>query len=474
MDLSQVGVVVAIAIALGIAAGLAWRIRDSERRYRLVLDRMPATAIAVFDRELRFRFAAGPALKQSGWHSPNVKGKKLGELFPATEADALAVHYRAALRGETRSFEYRSIHTGRDFWVRIAPLREVEGEVKEGLAVTIDVTDRERSARDLGHHAADFDAIAEATRALARSTDATSARIAVCEGARRVAEAPVAALFEPSPDGSGLTAKAAVGANLRGLHLPLSRDGSGAARAFGHAEEVFVTSGSRYGKVDKEFLDRTGAVAALWHPVVRDRAAIGVLAIAWREPLAGVSLRLSALIDLLGAEAAVAIGRADLLGTLEQMARTDDLTSLPNRRAWEQELPRELARAWREDRKLCVAMLDLDHFKDFNDREGHQAGDRLLEQAAGAWQSVLRPYDVLARYGGEEFAVILPSCALEDAMRLVERLRAVTPRGESCSAGIAEWDGDEQPETLVGRADAALYRAKRSGRDRTVAAPTIG
>ena len=96
-------------------------------------------------------------------------------------------------------------------------------------------------------------------------------------------------------------------------------------------------------------------MAALWHPVVRDRAAIGVLAIAWREPVAGVSLRLSALIDLLGAEAAVAIGRADLLGRLEQMARTDDLTALPNRRAWEQELPRELARAWREDRKICVA-----------------------------------------------------------------------------------------------------------------------
>ena len=461
-------------IALCVAIGVSLWARRRERRYRQLLERMPATAVAIFDRELRFKYVAGPALRQSGWHSADAQGKKLDQVFAATEADALAVHYRAALRGEMRSFEYRSIQSGRDFWVRIVPFTEEEGRVTEGMAVTIDVTDRERSARELGHHSADVEAVAEATRALARSNDAISARIAVCEGARRVTDAPIAALFEPSPDRSGLVAKAAVGANLRNLYLPLSRERSGAVRAFGRAEEVFVASGGPDADADREFLDRTQAVAALWHPVVRDRAAIGVLAIAWREPVAGVSLRLSALVDLLGAEAAVAIGRADLLGRLEQLARTDELTSLPNRRAWEQELPRELARAWREDRRLCVAMLDLDHFKDFNDRQGHQAGDRLLQQAAGAWQAALRPYDILARYGGEEFAVMLPGCTIDDAMRLVERLRAVTPGGESCSAGIAEWDGDEQPNALVGRADAALYRAKRSGRDRTVAAPTLG
>ena len=84
--------------------------------------------------------------------------------------------------------------------------------------------------------------------------------------------------------------------------------------------------------------------------------------------------------------------------------------------------------------------------------------------------AILRPYDILARYGGEEFSVILPGCSLDDARLLVERLRAATPRGVSCSAGVAEWDMEEQPETLVGRADAALYRAKRGGRNRAVSA----
>jgi diguanylate cyclase (GGDEF)-like protein len=115
-------------------------------------------------------------------------------------------------------------------------------------------------------------------------------------------------------------------------------------------------------------------------------------------------------------------------------------------------------------------MLDLDRFKEYNDRLGHLAGDRLLKEAAGAWRSALRETDRLARYGGEEFSVVLPDCGLDDAMTLVERLRGVTPEGETCSAGVARWDGRETPEGLVLRADAALYEAKRRGRDRLVVA----
>ncbi len=158
--------------------------------------------------------------------------------------------------------------------------------------------------------------------------------------------------------------------------------------------------------------------------------------------------------------------RADLMERLELVARTDELTGLTNRRAWEEAIVRELARADRDGSQLCVAIIDLDLFKQYNDEHGHQAGDRLLKSVAASWRETLRAGDVLARYGGEEFAVALPGCNLDDGAALVARLREAIPDGQTCSAGIALWDGAEDGETLLGRADAAMYAAKAAGRDR--------
>jgi diguanylate cyclase (GGDEF)-like protein len=167
--------------------------------------------------------------------------------------------------------------------------------------------------------------------------------------------------------------------------------------------------------------------------------------------------------------AAIAAEREQLMATLAEVARTDDLTGLANRRAWDEALERELKRAGRDESPLCVGIIDLDHFKEFNDLNGHLAGDRMLKQISSAWVGELRASDFLARYGGEEFALALPGCSLDDASVLVERLRAATPERETCSAGIVLWDGSEAGEELVGRADSALYMAKAMGRDRIVA-----
>ncbi len=86
-------------------------------------------------------------------------------------------------------------------------------------------------------------------------------------------------------------------------------------------------------------------------------------------------------------------------------------------------------------------MLDLDHFKRYNDRLGHQAGDRVLKQVAGAWSGELRPTDTVVRYGGEEFAVALPGVEIAEALAVVERLRERTPEDQKFSAGVAAWDG---------------------------------
>ena len=164
---------------------------------------------------------------------------------------------------------------------------------------------------------------------------------------------------------------------------------------------------------------------------------------------------------------AVEISR--LVSRLEGLARTDPLTGVPNRRVWEEELPRELDRARRAGTGLCVAMIDLDNFKAYNDRHGHQAGDLVLKEAATAWRAEVRSTDLLARYGGVEFVVLLPACALADAVTIIERLRAATPL-VTCSVGLAEWDFQEASNDLVERADQALYAAKAEGRNRYVTA----
>lgn len=156
---------------------------------------------------------------------------------------------------------------------------------------------------------------------------------------------------------------------------------------------------------------------------------------------------------------------------LAALARNDGLTGIPNRRTWDAELSRHCAAARRDGSPLCVAVIDLDHFKAYNDTHGHQGGDQLLKAASATWAAAIRPLDVLARYGGEEFGLLLPATLQPEALVITDRLRAATPLGVTISAGIAQWDGTEDPGVLVARADAALYTAKRDGRNQVTAAP---
>jgi diguanylate cyclase (GGDEF)-like protein len=119
---------------------------------------------------------------------------------------------------------------------------------------------------------------------------------------------------------------------------------------------------------------------------------------------------------------------------------------------------------------VFAVLLDIDHFKAYNDRHGHLGGDALLRAAVTAWRGELRATDLLARYGGEEFGVLLTGCDLADAAATADRLRGALPAGVTCSAGVAALHPSETPSELVGRADAALYAAKAGGRNRTVVA----
>lgn len=160
--------------------------------------------------------------------------------------------------------------------------------------------------------------------------------------------------------------------------------------------------------------------------------------------------------------------REELLAQVEVLARHDALTGLPNRRSLEELLPREMARARRYGSSLCLALVDIDHFRVYNDTYGHLAGDAVLRECAIAWDAQLRGSDSIVRFGGEEFLVVFPDCGLDEAEVVLERLRAATAADQTCSAGLARWDLAEEAESLLTRADAALYEAKASGRDRVV------
>lgn len=153
---------------------------------------------------------------------------------------------------------------------------------------------------------------------------------------------------------------------------------------------------------------------------------------------------------------------------LRELARVDELTGLPNRRAWSAELPLAIERARRDGTPVSIALLDLDHFKRFNDTYGHPAGDQLLRAATAGWRSRLRSVDLIGRYGGEEFIVLLPMADAAEASQVLERLREVTPAGQTFSAGVATWDGHETSDELIVCADSALYAAKGAGRNCTV------
>ena len=172
--------------------------------------------------------------------------------------------------------------------------------------------------------------------------------------------------------------------------------------------------------------------------------------------------------------------QAQLLAAQEELrvqATRDGLTGLYNRTAVLQRLDEELARARRNGGDLSVLLLDVDHFKSVNDRHGHQAGDEVLRQLAATLSGTLRTYDSLGRYGGEELIAVLPGCGTAAAAAVAERMRAAAsaapvgtragPVGVTVSIGAASLGaGPLDAVTLVAHADAALYRAKQSGRNR--------
>ncbi len=164
------------------------------------------------------------------------------------------------------------------------------------------------------------------------------------------------------------------------------------------------------------------------------------------------------------------------LETQTTVARTDPLTELSNRRALDDEMIRRLAEWQRRKSTFSLVMIDVDHFKKFNDKHGHQAGDQVLRDVAATLGTTVREMDLATRFGGEEFAIILPSTPIVDALGLpASEFRAAIAQSVSrfggvemqvtVSVGVAQVGADDNSATLISRADEALYGAKGAGRE---------
>jgi diguanylate cyclase (GGDEF)-like protein len=186
----------------------------------------------------------------------------------------------------------------------------------------------------------------------------------------------------------------------------------------------------------------------------------------------------------LAAQAVVALDNARLHRIVQMQARIDGLTGLANRRHFEQQLVAERARVERFGGPLAIVIADLDDFKDVNDRFGHPAGDVVLEDFARDLEAGIRDVDLAARWGGEEFVLLLPGTDLDGAVQVGERIRreveartVVSNDGDpieiTASFGVSAFPEEPAAERLLGRADAALYAAKRGGKNRVVAARAL-
>jgi diguanylate cyclase (GGDEF)-like protein len=258
------------------------------------------------------------------------------------------------------------------------------------------------------------------------------------------------------------------------------REGGLTEYIFNENRVITISDLSKFDRVPVDELLQEGIKSLIATPLVSDRRIIGILYV--DDYMAhSFGERERSILSLLATQAAIAIGKMQLYEKMKRLATTDGLTGLCNHRNFVKALVRELSRARRYGHSLSVIILDVDHFKQYNDSNGHLKGNEILVEVTETMKKMIRNADILARYGGEEFAIILPETGKDQAFNTAARICMAVERrrfsGEetqpgktlTISAGVASFPVDAlDEEELLEKADCALYLAKSQGRNRAV------
>ena len=445
---------VLFAVVVALAMAVNWRayasLRRSERGARRQTERYlesAGTAIVAFDPTGRVQIANATLCALLGRPSGEVVGADWISLAVPASGQSRSRSALAAVMTGTREVvpQYEHELVCRDGSTRLIRWTDVltrddDGHVTGLLKSGLDITEQRAAETEVHQAASDLAILSEIAHAVATADDA---RADVVRGVQRLTGAAIASLMEPNAARDALSVTATTNALVAGAVVSLSHEGSGAAFAFTSGEQFFVRDFQTNPAVSNRLQHVTSLSSALFQPVRVDGIVAGVLIVGWAETLDSLDARATHLVEVGALEAAFALRRAAGTDRLRTAAFTDSLTGVWNRRAFDLELAKGLTSAQQQRLPLSVVLIDLNAFKELNDRAGHEAGDQLLRDAAVAWQAELRPGDLLARLGGDEFAIILPGCSERAARVIADRLRDALPHTPGCGIGSALWNEHE-------------------------------
>jgi diguanylate cyclase (GGDEF)-like protein/PAS domain S-box-containing protein len=474
-------------------------LRATEAKYRTLVEQLPAITYVVALGEVNRTIYISPQVETLLGFSPDewLADRELWikQIHSDDREPVLAEVRRNDERGQAVSLEYRALaRDGRVLWFRNQSeiVRDESGRARFSQGIMLDITQRKQAEEALqeAHHK-----LASWVKELEqRTTDATV--LSRMGEMLQTALSPQEAYTVISQFGPQLFPAQAGAVYL----ISASRNFVEAVAAWGEPpvdpeqrifapDECWALRRGRAHVVSAlqadlrcRHLGRSAWSSYLCMPMMAQGEAMGVLHLAAADERARLTESRQQLAQTVAEQLSLALANLRLRETLRNQSIRDPLTGLFNRRYLEETLERELHRAARGPYPLGIIMLDLDHFKHFNDTFGHEAGDLVLRELGQLLKSHIRGSDIACRYGGEEFILILPEAPLETIRKRAETLRtavkqlAVKQRGQplgalSMSLGVALFpEHGANSEMILRAADQALYRAKHEGRDRVVVA----